>query len=283
MKSSEIAREWMPRGAIYRLEAEGSRMVGKPLRTFGTDEAEEECVRPWLIQDISATGRVTDREVQSSPSRPAEPEVIVQPRFLEKLSAVCSKQNLVPVLSAAMLAVALLWPSGPWVRLHGGASEPTKTIVNPGQASTLGPASNTFKTAVSIRPYADDLATVRQMAEQGDPAAQFALGTRYAIGEEVREDDSEAARWFSDAAQHGHTEAQAILGVYYMLGKGVPQDLDKAYFWSILAQAGGDAGSKYRVKVLTSRMTPSRIRAAEEQADAWLRQRQALAAKPGTG
>jgi TPR repeat protein len=182
-----------------------------------------------------------------------------------------------------MLAAAVLWPSGPWVRPHAGASNPTKTIVNPGPASTLGPASDTFKTAVSIRPYADDLATVRQMAEQGDPAAQFALGTRYAIGEEVREDDSEAARWFSDAAQQGHTEAQAILGVYYMLGRGVPQDLDKAYFWSILAQAGGDAGSKYRVKVLTSRITPSRIRAAEEQANAWLRQRQALAAKPGTG
>ena len=194
-----------------------------------------------------------------------------------------SKQNLVLVLSVAMLAAAVLWPSGPWVRPHRGASSPTKTTVNPGQASTLGPASNAFKTAVSIRPYADDLATVREMAEQGDPAAQFALGTRYAIGEEVRQDDSEAARWFSKAAEQGHTEAQAILGGYYMLGRGVPQDLDKAYFWSILAQAGGDAGSKYRVKVLTSRMTPTRIRAAQEQADAWLRQRQALAAKPSPG
>ena len=182
-----------------------------------------------------------------------------------------------------MLAAAVLWPSGPWVRLHGGASKPTKTIVNRSQATALGPASSTFKTAVSIRPYADDLATVRQMAEQGDPAAQFALGTRYAIGEEVRQDDSEAARWFSAAAQLGHTEAQAILGGYYMLGRGVPQDLDKAYFWSILAQAGGDSGSTYRLKVLSSRMTPSRIRGAQDQANAWLRQRQALAAKPGTG
>jgi TPR repeat protein len=121
------------------------------------------------------------------------------------------------------------------------------------------------------------------MAEQGDPAAQFALGTRYAIGEEVRQNDSEAARWFSKAAEQGHTEAQAILGTYYMLGKGVPQDADKAYFWSILAQAGGDPGSKYRVKVLSSRMTPNRIRTAQEQADAWLRQRQARAAKPGNG
>ena len=179
-----------------------------------------------------------------------------------------------------MLAAAVLWPSGPWARPHVGASNPTKTTVNPDQVSTLGPVSNTFKTAVSIRPYADDLTTVRQMAEEGDPAAQFALGTRYAIGEEVRQDDSEAARWFSAAAQQGHTEAQAILGGYYILGRGVAQDAEKAYFWSILAQRGGDQGSTYRLKVLSSRMTPSQIRAAQEQANAWFRQRQALAAKP---
>jgi hypothetical protein len=231
---------------------------------------------------ISATGRVTNGEVQSSHSRLAEPGVIVQPRLLEKLSAGCSKGNLALVLSVAILT-AVLWSFGPWVRPHGVASNPPKTTVNRSQSRALGPASNTFKTAVSMRPYADDLATVREMAEQGDPAAQFALGSRYAIGEEVRQDDSEAARWFSNAAKQGHTEAQAILGMYYMLGKGVPQDADKAYFWSILAQAGGDQGSKYRVKVLSSRMSPNRIRAAQEQADAWFRQRQARAAKPGTG
>jgi hypothetical protein len=258
-------------------------MMGKPPRTFGTSDATEECYRPWLTQDISATERVTDREVQSSHSRTAEPEVIVQPRFLEKLSAGCSKQNLVLVLSVAMLAAALLWPSGLWVRLHVGASESRATTVSRRQSGALGSTSNAFKKAVSIPPNADDLTTVREMAEQGDPAAQFALGTRYAIGEEVQQDDGEAAGWFSKAAQQGHTEAQAILGVYYMLGRGVPQDLDKAYFWSILAQDGGDAGGEYRVKILTSRMTPSRIRAAQDQANAWLRQRQALAAKPSTG
>ena len=229
---------------------------------------------------ISATARVTDREVQSWYSPPAEPEVLVQPRFLEKLAAACTKESLLLVLSVAILAVAV-WPS-PWARAHGGASKPTTTTANPSQSTAAGPTSDTSKTADSIRPYADDLASVREMAEHGDPAAQFALGTRYAIGEEVRKDDREAARWFSKAAEQGHTDAQAMLGTYYMLGRGVPQDLDKAYFWSILAQAGGDPGSTYRLKVLSSRMTPSRIQAAQEQANAWLRQREALAAKPRT-
>jgi hypothetical protein len=231
---------------------------------------------------ICETEPGTDWEVLLSHSRPAEAGAIAEPRFLEKLSASCSKGNLVLGLSVAILA-AVLWSSlGPWSRTHAGASIQPKTTLNRSQSRALGPASNTSKTAVSIRPYADDLATVREMAEQGDPAAQFALGTRYAIGEEVRQNDSEAARWFSKAAEQGHTEAEAILGMYYMLGRGVPQDADKAYFWSFLAEAGGDQGSKYRVKVLSSRMSPNRIRAAQEQADAWFRQRQSLAAKPRT-
>jgi hypothetical protein len=54
----------------------------------------------------------------------------------------------------------------------------------------------------------------------------------------------------------------------------VPPDLTKAYFWSVLAQAGGDQASKYRVAVLTSRMTRSQILAAQEQANDWLRSHQ---------
>ena len=229
---------------------------------------------------ISATGRVTDEEVRSWYSPPAEPEDVDQPQFLEKLAAACSKENLLLVLSVAILAVAV-WLS-PWARARGGASKPTTTTANPSQSTAGAPTSNPLETADSIRPYADDLASVREMAERGDPAAQFALGTRYATGEEVPKDDREATRWFSTAAQQGHTEAQAMLGTYYMLGRGVPQDLDKAYFWSILAQAGGDPGSTYRIKVLSSRMTQSRIRAAQGQVNAWLRQRQAIAAKPRT-
>ncbi len=93
------------------------------------------------------------------------------------------------------------------------------------------------------------------MAEQGDPAAQFSLGARYATGEEVKQDYTEAVRWFTKAAEQGHILAQATLGAYYWAGRGVPQDLTKAYYWSVLAQAGGDQASKYRVAVLASRMS----------------------------
>ena len=114
------------------------------------------------------------------------------------------------------------------------------------------------------------LATVRRLAEKGDPAAQFAMGAHYATGEDVKQDYSEAVRWFSLAAQQGHVAAQATLGAYYWAGRGVPQDFSKAYFWSVLARTGGDEASKDLVTVLASRMTRSQIIAAQQKANDWL-------------
>jgi hypothetical protein len=71
--------------------------------------------------------------------------------------------------------------------------------------------------------------------------------------------------------------AQGTLGAYYWAGRGVPEDLTKAYFWSVLARAGGDEASKYRVAALTSRMTRLQVAQAQQQADEWLHQHQGAA------
>lgn len=118
---------------------------------------------------------------------------------------------------------------------------------------------------------------IRKLAEQGDATAQFSMGARYATGEDVPQDYSEAVRWFSMAAEQGHIAAQATLGAYYWVGRGVPTpDLVKAYFWSVLAQAGGDEASKYRVALLASRMSRAQIAAAQQQANEWIKEHQSL-------
>ena len=93
--------------------------------------------------------------------------------------------------------------------------------------------------------------------------AQFAVGAKYATGEEVKQDYGEAVKWFSKAAEQGHVVAQAMLGAYYMAGRGVPQDLSKAYFWSSLARAGaacrGAAVALWRSRVAVWSMMLSRL------------------------
>jgi GAF domain/PilZ domain/Sel1 repeat len=178
-------------------------------------------------------------------------------------SAHRSLHKVLLVAAIGTFVFALLWLVAPWFSSTVRSSQRTASHAqSPQVASPKSP---------NLPASAGDLAGLRKLAEHGDPAAQFALGARYATGEEVQQDYTEAVRWFTLAAEQGHILAQATLGAYYWAGRGVPQDLTKAYYWSVLAQAGGDQASKYRVAVLTSRMSRGQVVAAQQQADDWLR------------
>jgi hypothetical protein len=211
---------------------------------------------------------------------PKESAVKVQPpRIEERLSAevmadtrAAAEGSPRPHLHKILLAVAVItflfvvvWLIAPWASSRVSLAGSSSHLQEPQTASSRPPGLPADVT---------DLAGLRKLAEQGDPAAQFSLGARYATGEEVKQDYTEAVRWFALAADRGHILAQATLGAYYWAGRGVTPDLTRAYFWSALAQAGGDQASKYRVEVLASRMSRSEILAAQQQANDWLRNHQ---------
>ena len=70
--------------------------------------------------------------------------------------------------------------------------------------------------------------TLFKAAEQGDAEAQFDLARRYANGNGVKKDYSQAFNWYQKAAAQGLAKAQNNLGVFYHDGKGVMQDYAKA-------------------------------------------------------
>ena len=172
------------------------------------------------------------------------------------------KQRAVQIAGAGVAGLIVLVVLAYWL-LH----RPATNAAPAGQVTMQAPAP-----ARPAEPTTLD--SLRKYAAQGDPVAQFSLGARYAQGDGVKQDYAEAVRWFSKAAEQGHVVAQATLGAYYWAGRGVQQDLGKAYFWSVLARAGGDEASKYRVAALTSRMTRSQVAAAQQQAEEWLRAHQ---------
>ena len=226
---------------------------------------------------LSAMGH--DVEAPASPrGMPEAPSTRMQPARIEEhvsgevlagtmavveASAHQRLQKILLLAAAITLVFAMVWLIAPWVSSWIRQS----SRVAPQVQESPAPISKPLSPPVDL----NDLAGMRRLAEHGDPAAQFALGARYATGEEVKQDYTEAVRWFMLAGERGHVMAQATLGAYYWAGRGVSQDLTKAYFWSVLAQAGGDQASKYRVAVLTSRMTRSQVLAAQEQANDWLR------------
>jgi GAF domain-containing protein len=170
------------------------------------------------------------------------------------------RTRLLLALAAAVVATLLALVVIPRVRSKMADSNP---------ALQSGVATNhTVQTTVTP----ESLEALRHLADQGDATAQFALGIRYAEGDRVKQDYTEAAHWFALAADQGEVKAQSVLAAYYWNGTGVPKDLTKAYFWAILARANGDEASTTRAAELETRISYSERNAARQQADDWLRE-----------
>jgi GAF domain-containing protein len=173
----------------------------------------------------------------------------------------------------------------PWVRAKMQAHQPGQLQTVLASAPTSSPAAVSARSAANNSSNSIDtstLAQLQQLAEQGDPLAQNALGLRYAQGDGVKLDEEEAARWFTKAAEQGNVAAQSKLGSLYWVGRGVPASLHDAYFWTVLARAGGDKGSKELAKLIGDHMTRAQSEQIEQDANTWLQQHQA-SAKPAPG
>ena len=105
-------------------------------------------------------------------------------------------------------------------------------------------------TGAPVQAQTPELDALRALAEQGDASAQFNLGVRYATGEGVPQDNTEAVRWYRLAADQGHARAQVYLGFMYATGEGVPQDNTEAIRWYRLAADQGHGFALYRLDVM---------------------------------
>lgn len=102
-------------------------------------------------------------------------------------------------------------------------------------------------------PHADsavDVQTLLHRAGRGDARASFLLGTRYASGRAGVRDDSEAVRWFTQAAQAGLAEAEYNLGIMYASGRGVARNMARAAHWYERAAKQGVVEAQYNLGTL---------------------------------
>jgi len=185
------------------------------------------------------------------------------------------------VCAAATIFLALGFILAPWIqeKLQARDRSGERTVL----ASSRAPADASKSPSPSVD-FAD-VEQLRQLAARGDAAAENTLGLLYAEGDDrqaIKPDESEAAQWFTKAAEHGSVSAQYKLGLLYWGGHGVPKDANRAYFWAVLARAGGQQGSKDLAKVLASGMTRAQAAAIEQQAEIWYQQYESRA-KPEPG
>ena len=68
----------------------------------------------------------------------------------------------------------------------------------------------------------DEIDAIRLAAEQGDADAQYNLGTMFATGQGLPQNNAEAARWYRLAAEQGDANAQRNL-MYIEVHQDIPQ------------------------------------------------------------
>ena len=93
-------------------------------------------------------------------------------------------------------------------------------------------------------------AAMKDLASQGDSAAQFELGSRYADGRGVARDFKTAAQWFEKAAGQGLAPAEYRIGSIYEKGVGVERDYVKARDWYRRAAEHGNVRAMHNLAVL---------------------------------
>jgi hypothetical protein len=88
-------------------------------------------------------------------------------------------------------------------------------------------------------------------AEQGEPLAQFILGTLYSNG--IKPNPRLAVRWLFAAASQGNVKAMHNLGVAFLTGQGVTKDPVMAANWFSKAAHFGYRDSAFDLAVLYER------------------------------
>ena len=169
----------------------------------------------------------------------------------------------------------------------------------------ISPMRQPVSTEGSAANPAEAFRWLSRAAQQGQPVAEYRLGTLYERGQGVaanpataaswyekaanagnrlamynlavamankslgRQNMPEAARWFSKAAALGLVDAEFNLAVLYERGDGVPQSLLDAYKWYMIAAAAGDNGAQQRAAVLATQLSEADRAAAQKSAQAF--------------
>ena len=109
-------------------------------------------------------------------------------------------------------------------------------------------------------------------AAQGNVKAMHNLAIAYAEGLGVDKDPVQAVTWFVRAAGQGYRDSEFDLAVLYERGLGVPQDAAAALKWYLIAAGQGDQPSAARAAFLKTQLGPADVKAASDDAAAFVPQ-----------
>ena len=92
---------------------------------------------------------------------------------------------------------------------------------------------------------AKDLGRLRDRAFDGDPAAQFKLGYMFEHGIDMKQDNAEAFKWYSRAAENGNPCAQYYGAIMILNGVITDKDTCLAMKWLRRSAVCGNVNAQY--------------------------------------
>jgi uncharacterized protein len=111
------------------------------------------------------------------------------------------------------------------------------------------------------------------LANEGNPLAQYRLGTIYYHGNGVAEDEKQAIYWWKKAATSGHTESMYQLGSAFLYGsqaaKIVPDPDREAAIWYFQAASAGHTEAQYHLGLLF--LAGKGVISSQTEAARWMR------------
>lgn len=128
---------------------------------------------------------------------------------------------------------------------------------------------------LALPAWADSLSDIRRSAEQGNPEAQFALGTLYRDGQGVEQDLAETMKWWQKAAEGGYVDAQFALGNIYSGGYGIAKDYVLSFMWFDITATRTETPwlapiARSNRDALVQRMTAEQLTKAKRMSADWL-------------
>lgn len=144
-------------------------------------------------------------------------------------------------------------------------------------AFTLGvpgkPTAATLDDAVAFYKHGafDDAAPIlEQLADAGDPTANFWLASMWHQGRGKPVNYRTAHNLYRTAAYHGNADAQNNLGLLYRDGEGVEQNSVVSYAWFALAAAQDNPVAERNLDRLSRRLRPNQVLEGQQLAAEYL-------------
>ncbi len=95
-----------------------------------------------------------------------------------------------------------------------------------------------------------DVENLLRAAQGGDVERQFELGYRMILGEGLKKNPAEGAKWIEKAAKADYVKAMHVLGSLYEIGSGVGKDAKQAAGWFQRAADKGFPDSQFSLALL---------------------------------